>query len=363
MDLFTSILSQEQLHPNFLRVLVPERVGEREIVSEWAEGFPDRDNKFVHEFQTTFNSSFWEIYLHGLFKFYSFTMNWSHASPDFWLRTPWGDVIVEAVTANAASGAMPEWEKSKFMTKNVKDQIFWPLNREAIIRLSSALLSKLRKYKSNYRTLAHVPGKPFVVAIAPFEQPDFQYQYDRPMRALLYDDYVDEDACSRDPARFPDGPPSVKLGTIEKDNGASFDLGIFENDGWSEISAVMFSCVATWGKTVAMSSRPRLGTVATTWGTTLSGKSVGRMRSIGIPSETISDGLQIFHNPYARNPLDLRIFRHDGVVQHYQSETGWVREEYDACLQCRTVHAIGLQDGEPPESYMAPNEAPTAVIL
>jgi len=346
MDLFTPIASPGQLHPNFRRISVPERIGEREVVAEWAEGFPDRDNKFVHEFQTTFNSSFWEIYLYGLFKSYSFEFDWTHASPDFWLRTPRGEVIVEAVTANAASGATPEWEKLAFMTENVREKKFWPLNREAIIRLSNALLGKLKKYDKSYRTLAHVPGKPFVLAVAPFEQPDFQYQYDRPMRALLYDDYVDEDAYFRDPERFLDGPPSVRLGTIEKDNGSSFDLGIFENDGWSEVSAVMFSCVATWGKTVAMSTRARHGLVATSWGTTASGKSVSRYRKIGIPSETISDGLHIFHNPYARNPIDLRIFRRAGVVQHYPSETGWIREEYDSCLQFRITHAIGLHDGE-----------------
>lgn len=348
MNLFIPVVSPDQLHPNFLRTAVPERIGERKVVAEWAEGFPDRDNKFVHEFQTTFNSSFWEIYLHGLFKSYSFVMDWSHASPDFWLRTPWGEVVVEAVTANAASGATPEWNKSKSMTANVRNRVFWPLNREAIIRLSSALLAKLRKYRVSYRALAHVPGKPFVVAIAPFEQPDFQYQYDRPMRALLYDDYVDEDAYSSDPARFPDGPPSVKLGTVEKDNGNSFDLGIFENDGWSEVSAVLFSCVATWGKTVAMSSHPRPGIVTTTWGTTSSGQSVGRRSPIGVPSETISDGVQIFHNPYARNPLDRRIFRRAGVVQHYRSGDEWIREQYDACLQFRLAHAIGLHGGEPP---------------
>jgi hypothetical protein len=352
MDLFTPVVPANKLHKNFLRTAVPDRIGEREVLVEWADGFPDRDNKFVGEFQTTFNSSFWEIYLHGLFKSYQYRMDWSHASPDFWLHTPFGEVIVEAVTANAAFGATPEWEKVKSITDNVSNKKFWPLNREAIIRLSNALLSKLKMYKTSYLKLAHVPGKPFVIAIAPFEQPDFQYQYDRPMRALLYDDYVDEEAYSRDPRRFPNGPPSVKLGTIEKDNCSSFDLGIFENDGWSEVSAVVFSCVATWGKTVAMSSHPRLGIVVTSWGTTSSGESAMRTSRIGVPSETISDGLQIFHNPYARNPLDLQVFRRAGVVQHFQSVTGWVREEYDSALQFRVTRTIGLVDGRTATSQM-----------
>jgi hypothetical protein len=262
------------------------------------------------------------------------------------LRTPHGEVIVEATTANAASGATPEWEKSTSMTKNVREKNFWPLNREAIIRLSNALLGKVKKYSETYSKLPHVPRKPFAIAVAPFEQPDFQHQYDRAMRALLYDDYVDETAFYRNPARFPYGPPSVQLGTIEKDNGSSIDLGIFNDDGWSEVSAVIFSCVATWGKAVAMSKRQCPGFVVTSWGTTASGKSVPRRGRIGVPSETISDGLQVFHNPYARYPLDLRIFRRAGVVQHYQSSAEWVREEYDACLQYRITQTIGLHSDE-----------------
>lgn len=346
MDLFKPVVPEQDFHPNFARSLLRDRIGEREEFARWAEGFPDRDNKLVREFQTTFNSSFWEVYLHGLFKAYSFEMKWSHASPDFWLTTPYGEVIVEAVTANAAQGATPEWQKSSPMTDNVRRKEFWPLNREAIIRLSNALLDKWRKYNSHYKKLAHVPGKPFIVAIAPFEQPDFQYQYDRPMRALLYDDYVDEDVCTRHPERFPDGPPSVSLGSVEKDNGRSIDLGIFKNDAWSEVSAVLYSCVATWGKTVAMSTRPRLGEITAAWSTSASGASRARISSIGIPSEQISDGLQIFHNPNARYPLDPRIFRRAGVVQHYRSASGWEREEYHACLQSRTAATIGLIHGD-----------------
>ncbi|KPW42042.1 hypothetical protein ALP45_200100 [Pseudomonas coronafaciens pv. atropurpurea] len=241
MDLFTPVVPVERQHENFRRVLVPGRVSERAVVSGWGEGFPDRDNKFLHEFQTTFNSSFWEVYLYGLFKSYSFSINWSQASPDFWLTTAYGEIIVEAVTANAAEGKEPEWDKKSLMSDAVRKKDFWPLNREAIIRLSNALSAKVRKYEKSYKKLSHVPGKPFVIAVAPFEQPDFQHQYDRAMRALLYNDYVDEKAYFEDPARFPDGPPSVRLDEITKDNGSTFELGIFENDDWAEVSAVIFS--------------------------------------------------------------------------------------------------------------------------
>ncbi|MCE4341663.1 hypothetical protein [Xanthomonas hortorum] len=341
MDLFSPVVPADKLHSNFVNVIKPSRVGERAVVQSWAEGFPDRDGKFIKEFQTTFNSSFWEIYLHGVFKDYGFKMDWTKASPDFHLITANGEVIVEAVTANAANGSIAEWEKTAPMTQEVLDKNFWPLNREAMIRLSNALSKKARKYTESYSKLPHVKGRPFVIAVAPFEQPDFQFQYDRPIRALLYNDYVDESAFLREPHLYPSGPPSVALGSIDKDNGATIDLGIFLDDQWEEVSAVIFSCAATWGKAVAMSSHPALGFINTTWGGPKG--PYPQSASIGKPSEKITDGLQIFHNPYAKYPLDPAVLRGPRVVQHYQSAEGYVHENHDNCLQFRNTFSINLK--------------------
>lgn len=354
MDLFTPIVSDDKLHPNFVNEIRPSRVGEREIIQGWAEGFPDRDGKFVKEFQTTFNSSFWELYLHGLFRAYGFEMDWSKASPDFNLMTKKGSVIVEAVTANAADGATPEWKKSAPMTQNVIDKKFWPLNREAIIRLSNALSAKVRYYNKSYANLSHVKGKPFVIAVAPFEQPDFQYQYDRPIQALLYDYYVDEDAYYAEPDSYPNGPPGVHLGSVEKNNGALIDLGVFCDDQWSEVSAVIFSCVATVGKAIALSNRPMLGIISSTWGG-LNGP-YPKIVPAGNASEDISDGLQIFHNPHAKHPLDTSIFRRKRVVQHYVQDGEWVHESWDDCLHSRTT--FSLNSSPNPSASGSNNENP-----
>jgi hypothetical protein len=343
--LFTPAVPKDQLHPNFKECLCLGREGEREVVMAWAEGFKDRDGKLVKEFQTTFNSTFWELYLFAVFKAYGFEVDWSQASPDFVLKTPKGEVVVEAVIANAAQGATPEWDKLSTMTEPVKNKDFNGLNREAIIRLSNALLGKLRKFKQSYADMEHVKRKPFVIAVAPFEQADFQYQYDRAMRALLFDEYVDETAYFKNPQAFPNGPPSVRLGSVEKANGNTIDLGIFNDDGWREVSAVIFSCTATWGKAVAMSNRPGIGFVWTSWGTDASGKSEVRRARIGLPSESVTDGLQVFHNPHARRPLDPEVFRRPGVVQHFATAGGFERENYDSCLQFRISHKLVLRDG------------------
>ncbi|HVV00233.1 MAG TPA: hypothetical protein VHH88_02655 [Verrucomicrobiae bacterium] len=63
MDLFTPVVSEKELHHNFTRMLGADSAADRAVVSEWAVGFVDRDGKFVREFQTTFNSGFWELYI------------------------------------------------------------------------------------------------------------------------------------------------------------------------------------------------------------------------------------------------------------------------------------------------------------
>jgi len=334
MQLFVPIVSQDKWHPNFSSVLHPTRLPECELLQQWADGFIDRDGKFVHEFQTTFNSSFWEIYLFALFRSYGISVDWSRAAPDFCLNTGSHGFIVEATTANAAQGKPNEWDRP-FSSKESVPRRFKALNTEAMIRLSSAIHAKHEKFERSYKGMGHVTGKPFVLAVAPFEQPHFNLQYDRAIRAVLYDYYVDEDAYNDDPARFPLGPPGVSLNRIYKGNGAPIKLGLFNSDVLSSVSAVIFSCVATWGKLGAMSTNPYLDVfVGSVWASSSDGAPVQRLVRRADHFEEVWDGLQIFHNPNAKNPLDPAIFRRDRVVQHYvDAVTGdWVYEGRTSAL-------------------------------
>lgn len=341
MNLFNPIVEQSKLHPNFVCILTPFRQSERDLFSNWAEGFEDRDGKFLNEFQTTFNSSFWEIYLHACFKKYGFEQDWSKASPDFCMQFNDIEFVVEATTANAAQGKPNEWDKV-YISEEIKGLRFRKLNTEAIIRLSNAILKKLKRYETYYRTLDHVYRKPFVVAVAPFEQPHFNLQYDRPIRALLYDHYVDEDAYLDDPESYPNGPPSIQLGYVEKENGSEIPLGIFNDNGMAEISAIIFSCTATWGKLSALSKNPLTNTqIVSTWSTAPTGAPERRTCSPSEHDETILDGLQIYHNPYASCPLPPDTFRAPRVVQHFFDEDSqeWVYEGRLDALQFRLVLA------------------------
>lgn len=316
---------------------------ERKTLLSWTQGFPDRDHKFVREFQTTFNTCFWELYLHALFRDFGFDFNWNHASPDFFLNNLGQGFIVEATTANAAQGQPNEWDADISSDGLRKIQVS-AINKEATIRLSNAIFSKSSKYLNSYHKLPHVSGKPFVIAVAPFEQPFFNLQHDRPIRSLLYDYYIDEEEYQRAPELYPYGPPGIKLGTIEKSNGAEINLGFFNDNTLEHVSAVIFSCLATMGKLDALSAKGIGETIFNS--TRLNASGIRPHVNAGVMKadyrESLQDGLQIYHNPFAKYPLSKEHFRKAGVVQHFLNhESGeWIYEGVDNALTWRNSFKI-----------------------
>ena len=58
MDLFNPIVTESAMYKHFRSVYKePGYAPNRAVMNTWADGFIDRDNKFINEFQTTFNSS------------------------------------------------------------------------------------------------------------------------------------------------------------------------------------------------------------------------------------------------------------------------------------------------------------------
>lgn len=338
MDFFLPVISKDLFHENFRRVLLKNDQLAQALFNQWANGFVDRDNKIIKEFQTSFNSTFWEVYLYAVIKNYGLDVNFNFSTPDFCISD--SDFVIEATTANAARDKTPEWEKNYTPEEMVKLNRFGELNREAIIRLSSAITQKDRKYNSSYSKLDHVKGKAFVLAVAPFEQPYFNLQYDRAIRAVLYSDYVNEDVYLDNPELYPEGPPNQHLDYITKDNGTEVPLGFFCDNQYKNISAIIFNCNATWGKVVALANKNNPnGQINSVWAVPPEGKPKGIICKPSEYNEDILDGLIIFHNPYAKNPLSPRVFRSDRVVQFipdHKTMTLQV-ENYNNCLQSRSV--------------------------
>src|SRR6266576_6551759 len=109
MDLFTPCVPADRLHPNFKHVAFEAAAEDRAVLNAWARGFVDRDGKFVEEFQTTFNSSFWELYLFAVLKKYGMQVDFSKARPDFCI--PSLSLNIEATIASSAQGSEPENER------------------------------------------------------------------------------------------------------------------------------------------------------------------------------------------------------------------------------------------------------------
>lgn len=110
-NLLTPITKESEQHPNFKNILTNGYRKERSLLESWVANFPDRDNKFIHEFQTTFNSSFWEIYLHKLLEDLDLTVDYSRQAPDFFINNTNNTFSIEAVISNNNSLTPAEYTR------------------------------------------------------------------------------------------------------------------------------------------------------------------------------------------------------------------------------------------------------------
>lgn len=334
VNLFKSIVPTAQQHQNFRNLLQIGNGFTLDVLNEWAQGFVDRDGKFVTEFQTTFNSSFWELYLHAVLKKYGMSVDFTKTRPDFCL--PSKGFNIEATVASNAQDSAPEHAR---LGKTPPPDLN-AFNLQSIIRLSNSLAAKHQKYLKSYETLDHVRDRPFVVAITNFDQPFSFMACQRPIEAVLQGYYVDEEryiASNGREGRL-EGETLLK---VFKDNGSSIDLGLFTTTEYCEISAVIFSGCANMGKVRALSSDPSEGIV---FEALRLNSASDRPHIIRVPKrryeENLFDGLRIYHNPYATHPLDPAVFRHPSVFQWFYEHGNVVYEQREGQLLCRSVQTV-----------------------
>ncbi len=313
LDLFTPAVPESRFHPNFRTIRNQWTVYDKDVLRAWAEDFSDRDGKFVIEFQTTFNSAFWELYLFACLKYLQLPVDFRYPAPDFLVTRFWNEFTIEAAIASNAADEPGEWMRDMERLKSLdRDCVV----DEATIRLANTLTAKHEKYRSSYELLPHVRGRPFVLAIAPFEQPYFEVQNDQAMRRVLY-------GYDRPVLKFPRGKNRAEvlrhewMRSIRKKSGAEIPLGFFMGGEMSDISAVIFSNTATAGKVRALSKDPN----PNVWFRTLRFNKHGdKPLKWGVAKpdyfESLLDGLNVFHNPHARHPLPWDLFDRQGVTQH-----------------------------------------------
>lgn len=296
LDLFTPVVEGARLHPNFLATIAPSAAGVRAVIKDWADGFKDRDGKFVIEFQTTFNSSFWELYLFAVLKQRRIRVDFGYGAPDFVSANV--NLAIEAAIASHAKDAVPEWKKTiDGMNQDGLELAY----QRSILRLSNAFLGKEAAYLSKYKALPHMKDRSYIIAIANYGTQDFHLLGDVSMQRLLYD--VDNVGC------------------IHKDNGAPIQLGLFRSDDFRHVSGVLYSSLATFGKARAL------------------GNDAGQFvfQAIRIRNnvemlqivaekkdykECLTDGLRLYTNPFAEKPLELSHFDDPGVRKFVADRNG-----------------------------------------
>ncbi|SMN17294.1 Glycosaminoglycan attachment site [uncultured Candidatus Thioglobus sp.] len=345
VNLFDPIMDEEKLHPYFKEVQVKAGYEKtHDIINEWADGLLDRKGeatKFINEFQSTFNSSYWELYLNKSFKLLGFDIDYTKASPDFNLVNQAGKRIsVEAVTSNPSLS--PELTLD---TSSINEDKFLD---ESTLKLSGKIRDKHQLYlgdgkkKHPYSSLEHVKGNPFIIAFAPFDRQLSQSQNNTAINRVLYG--------LEPPTSYYE--PQTAIKSILNKNGIDIDLGIFTNDSYKETSAVIFSTTGTFGKAVALAGSASFVTatrlrkmglveflakekkgkigkyvnkISDTYdiyservysGNDICGYDV-HICDASDHKETHLDGLQIYHNPYAIHPLSVTDFNADEVIQYF----------------------------------------------
>jgi hypothetical protein len=286
--------------------------------AEWAQGFEDRDGKFVREFQTTYNSAFWELYLFAILKQLGIEVDFSFGAPDFVCAKY--SIAIEAAVASHAEGNPMEFERTMAV---LEDKDMAARRRASIIRLSNALIGKSNALQQRYGALAHMAGRSYIVAISNFGTQDFYLQSDAPMQVLLFD--------------------IGKERVINKANGAPISLGLFRTPAFSHISGVLYSSLATFGKARALGNdegditfravRKKEGAEPT--------YITAHKREY---KESLTDGLVLYTNPYAAVPFDPQLFDDPGIRRYIANSKGGFDVSFhpDGDLYFRMVqHNIG----------------------
>jgi hypothetical protein len=346
LDLFTPIIPLEKQHPNFRSMSHPSfGDAEKQVLQDWARNFVDRDGKLVKEFQSTFNSTFWELYLHSAFRDLGFFINFAHARPDFLLSGP-AEAVAEATIAAHPDGHIPEWER-EFTRRALEEADPAAIVELASIRLANAINVKQKKYVTEYSRLPHVPGKPFIICAAPFEQPFFFFQSDNAIRRVLY---------GYDQPLWIDRPSGERIvigeslvDKVRKGTETDIELGIFTRPGLEHVSAVIFSASATMGKVRALAKggHPLVFFTALRYAADAQHHRVIQAQRPAY-HETVLDGLHVLLNPFAAHPIDPEVFdRPDVAIHTFDPDSGEYRiRSPDGFLFYRDVKTI-LLTGDP----------------
>ena len=321
IDFFQPTRAIQELHEDFCKLVFDEGFSPaRRIIEPMMRWHEDADGNFVEQFQTAgFDARVWELYLFAVLSEAGCMLE--SGVPDFEANGPLGTFFLEATTINptidTTGSVVPP------PPRDTPEQEFSYASEYLPIRYAGPLTTKLNR---RYWERPQVKGKPLVFAIQDFHAPMSMTWSRTALPTYLY-------GYTHTPKRGQDGSLSIvaeKL-TMHRWGNKEVPSGFFDLPGAENVSAVIFNNSAT------ISKFNRIGVLA--------GFGSGRVRLVrqgvvvdhdpnaSVPkpfvrivgekyTESWIEGMDVFHNPRARYPLEPGIL--DGAAHHRLLEDGLV---------------------------------------
>ncbi|MCG9081146.1 hypothetical protein [Laribacter hongkongensis] len=342
-DIFRMKVRPEKRN-HYLKLLAedPTHFPAKVMMEELAYWFKDPDGIFIRGLQgNEFNSRLFELYLHAVFYELDFIMDRDYPQPDFLLKKE-GQII--AVEATTVSEIFDPADKVEFKPE-IFDELQAYVDDVMPFKFARTLRKKMRHRpepeKLAYWELPQTVGHPFVLAVHDYSRRMSMTRSRSAMRAYLYG------VLYKDGAEVP---------IDEHVNGDDhIPSNFFGNDENRFLSAVMLPTMATIPKFNRMGMAA--GLQAPNTHCVISGV---RTDDDGIPNLFVArvddptykefwhEGIFMFHNPKAVNPLDPALFPH--VVHIFQREDGGIEEWIPAnCLLSGTTQMLRVkpEDSQP----------------
>lgn len=345
LPLFEDVAPSDRQHAIYKMIRDGDYEAERAVLLGWSEGFADRDGKFCHEFQVAFEPCLWELYLHAYLREIGASIDFSHASPDFVAHNS-ESFCVEATIAAPAKGQPPPYG---FSVDDIPED-FNRFNSEAMLRISSSFSAKVKKLREGYSKLAQCENKPFVIAIAAYDRPFSHLAAMRPILGALYGLYHDEGETIRTGASE---VVSYNIEGVVKSETTTIDVGFFCTPEFADVSAIIFSSLATWGKVRAVADNPNAPTIYTTFH-----PNPGELHPIVRTAkksdyqEHLLDGVFVMHNPFANLKLSPNVLGHPRIAQCFVKSDGELDFiAPDDFLLTRFLMSANVSSGVPPGVY------------
>ena len=315
LPLFKDVADPESQHPIYRMIRDGDYAAERAVLLAWSEGFKDRDGKFCHEFQVSFEPCLWELYLHAYMKEIGAIVDFSFASPDFVVSGSEPFCIEATICAPASGQPGPQGYSIKDLPGDLNR-----FNSEATVRICNSFTSKVKRLRERYATLPQCKDKPFVLAIASFDRPFSHMASMRPIISALYGLYHDEEETIASGAQK---VISYNVDAVRKNENTTVDVGYFCTPEHSDVSAVIFSSLATWGKVRAVADNPKASTVYRTFHPNPESLyPTMRLAKKAEYHEHLLDGLCVMHNPFAKHKLAPKALGHERLAQAFVKQDG-----------------------------------------